>query len=107
RYMLLVAELSNGLNGIGIYDIQAGRFTQTHQAQSGELIYLGRTHTSNLSATNVAVGFASSDFEDSAWRIIIFDLVTGSAAAVLDNESASWEMTIPPSIPVITYYELD
>jgi len=107
RYMLLVAELSNGLNGIGIYDIQAGRFTQTHQAQSGELIYLGRTHTSNLSATNVAVGFASSDFEDSAWRIIIFDLATGSAAAVLDNETASWEMTIPPSIPVITYYELD
>ena len=107
RYMLLVAELSNGLNGIGIYDIQAGRFTQTHEAQSGELIYLGRIHTSNVSATRVSVGFASSNFEDPSWRIIIFDLATGSAAAVLDNESASWEMTIPPSIPVITYYEVD
>lgn len=107
RYMLLVAELSNGLNGIGIYDIQAGRYTQTHQAQPAELIYLGRTHTSNVSATNVAVGFASSDYEDPTWRIIIFDLATGSAVAVLDSETASWEMTIPPSIPVITYYELD
>lgn len=107
RYMLLVAELSSGQNGIGIYDIQAGRFTQTHQAQPDELIYLGRTHTSNLSATSIAVGFASSDFEDAAWRIIIFDLATGSAATVLDNETASWEMDIPPSIPVITYYEVD
>lgn len=107
RYMLLVSELASGLNGIGIYDIQAGRFTQTHQAQPDELIYLGRTHTSNLSATSVAVGFASADFEDPAWRIIIFDLATGSAAAVLDNETASWEMDIPPSIPVVTYYDVD
>jgi hypothetical protein len=107
RYMLLVAELSNGQNGIGIYDIQAGRFTQTHQAQPDEIIYLGRTHTSNLSATRVAVGFASSDFDDPSWRIIIFDFATGSAVTILDNETASWEMDIPPSIPVIIYYEVD
>ena len=107
RYMLLVAELTNGQSGIGIYDIQAGQFTQTHQAQPGELIYLGRTNTSNVSATSMAVGFASADFDDPAWRIIIFDLATGSATAVLDNETASWEMAIPPSIPVITYYEVD
>lgn len=107
RYMVLVAELSSGQNGIGIYDIQAGKFVQTHQAQPDEVIYLGRTHTSNLSATSIAVGFASSDFEDPAWRIIIFDLATGSAVTVLDNETASWEMDIPPSIPVITYYDVD
>lgn len=107
RYMLLVAELTNGLNGIGIYDIQAGQFTQIHQAQQDEIIYLGLEHTSNASATQMAVGFASSDFEDTAWRIIIFDLATGAAVDVLDNATASWEMDIPPSIPVVTYFEVD
>lgn len=107
RYLLLVAELSTGLNGIGIYDVQAGEFTQTHQAQPDEIIYLGREHTSNLAATQVAVGFASADFADTAWRIIIFDLVTGAAVDVLDNDTASWEMDIPPSIPVVTYYDVD
>lgn len=107
RYMLLVAELNSGVNGIGIYDIQAGQFTQTHQAQTGEIIYLGRDHTSNLSATHMAVGFASADFDNPAWRIIIFDLATGAPSAVLSNETASWEMDIPPSIPVVTYYEVD
>lgn len=107
RFMILVAELNNGQNGIGIYDIQAGQFTQTHQAQPGETIYLGRTHTSNLSATSVAVGFAASDFENPAWRIIIFDLASGAAIAVLDNDTASWEMNLPPSIPAVTYYDVD
>lgn len=107
RYMLLVAELNNGQNGIGIYDIQAGRFTQTHQAQPDEIIYLGRDHTSNLSATSMAVGFASADFEDPSWRIIVFDLATGGPLAILSNETASWEMNLPPSIPVVTYYEVD
>ena len=107
RYMLLVAELNNGQNGLGIYDIQAGQFTQTHQAQPGELIYLGREHTTNLLATSMAVGFASADFENPAWRIIIFDLATGSASEILSDETASWEMNLPPSIPVITYYGID
>ncbi len=107
RYLMLVAELSNGLNGIGIYDIQAGQFTQTHQAQPDEIIYLGREHTSNVSATQMAVGFASAGFDDTAWRIIIFDLDSGATVDVLDNETASWEMDIAPSIPVVTYYEVD
>ncbi len=107
RYMLLVAELNNGLNGIGIYDIQAGQFTQTHQAQTNEIIYLGRDYTSNLSATQMAVGFASSDFEDNTWRIIVFDLASGAAVNVLSRESSSWEMDIPPSIPVVTYFDVD
>lgn len=107
RYMLLVAELNNGLNGIGIYDIQAGQFTQTHQAQTDEIIYLGRDYTSNLSATQMAVGFASSDFEDNTWRIIVFDLASGATVNVLSRESSSWEMDIPPSIPVITYFDVD
>ena len=107
RYLLLVAELNNGLNGIGIYDIQAGQFTQTHQAQPDEIIYLGREHTSNVSATQMVVGFASADFEDTAWRIIIFDLASGAAVSVLSNDTASWEMDVPPSIPVVTYFEVD
>jgi len=107
RYLLLVAELNNGLNGIGIYDIQAGQFTQTHQAQPDEIIYLGLEHTSNISATQMVVGFASADFEDIAWRIIIFDLASGAAVNVLSNDTASWEMDVPPSIPVVTYFEVD
>jgi hypothetical protein len=107
RYLMLAAELSNGLNGIGIYDIQAGQFTQVHQAQPDEAIYLGLDHTTNAAMTQVAVGFASADFDNNAWRIIIFDLATGAALDVLDNETTSLEMNVEPSIPVVTYYDFD
>lgn len=107
RFMLLVAEIADGTTGIGIYDIQAGQFTKTHQAQPDENIYLGRTNTSNLSATSMAVGLASRDFDDDQWRIIVFDLASGDPSAVLNYDTASWEMDIPPSIPVITYFDVD
>ena len=76
RYMVLVPlSLTGGLNGIGIYDIQAGQFVQTHQAQPDEVIYLGRDHTSNLSATQMLLSDLLHQISKIlTWRIIIFDL---------------------------------
>ncbi len=41
QQMVMVSQLTNGLEAIGIYDFATGVFVQTHQANAGETINLG------------------------------------------------------------------
>ena len=85
RHAVIAAGLTNNLRGLGIYDFATGQFVKTHQAQPGEEIMLGAPHIFNLTSTRVAVGFRSGDFQNPAWRLIVFDLASGDVVAVLDN----------------------
>lgn len=106
RYLVLAAQLTTTNQGIGIYDLGAGAWVQTHEAQPGEAIYLG-TDTSFSAATGrVAVGFMSGGFENPAWRVIVFELATGNALAVLDHTNP--QVPTPQlQFPFVKYYGVD
>lgn len=103
EYAVIAATLADNRQGLGIYDLGAGQFTQTHEAQVGETITLGSPHIFNRTNTRVAVGLRSGDFPNPAWRVIVFDLASGDVAAVLDHTNP----TIGPvqlSTPYVRYY---
>lgn len=85
RSMVIAAQLTNGLEALGIYDFAAGRFVQTHQAQPGEVISLGGGNIFSANSQYFAVGLFSGDFAAPAWRVIVFDSATGDAEAFIDH----------------------
>ncbi len=85
RTMVMAGVLSNGLQGLGIYDFDAGVFTQTHQAQPGETIELGGETVFTANSQYFAAGFYAGDFANPAWRVILFESATGNATAFIDQ----------------------
>jgi hypothetical protein len=84
RYGVISATLTNGRQGLGIYDFETARWLQLHQAQEGETIHFGKSiFTADSSA--FAVGFSSGDFESAQWRIILFETQTGNAQLFIDH----------------------
>lgn len=84
RYLVQAAALSSGRVGIGFYDLQMGSWIQVHEAQPAELVYLGDRYSSDAS-NRIAVGFANDVSATRAWRVIIFDMATGSALESLES----------------------
>ena len=87
RYLVEAVGLNTGIEALGIYDFALGDFIATLQAQAGESIQLGfgkdqgfgvagSTFIFNPDSTQVAVGFSNTNAN--SWRIVIFDLATGS-----------------------------
>ncbi len=103
RYAVIAAPLANQREGIGIYDLGAGQFVKTHEAQPGESIILGTPHIFNRTSTRVAVGFRSGDYANPAWRVIAFDLASGDAEAVLEHTHPAITET-QLSTPFVRYY---
>lgn len=107
RYLVIAAALSNpAVESLGIYDLQAGQFVQTHNAQPTETIHLGPQTSFSRFSGQIAVGFKSGDFNAPAWRVITFDLATGNATAVLDSTHPS----VPGNqlvIPAIRQFGVD
>ncbi len=107
RYLVIAAALSNpAVEGLGIYDLQAGQFVQTHNAQPNETIHLGPQSSFSPFSGKIAVGFKSGDYNNPAWRVILFDLATGNALNVLDHTHPS----IPGNqlmIPSVREFGLD
>lgn len=93
RYMMLVADLNDGRQGVGFYDFAAGVFTQIHQTQPGEVV---APLTRNISRRNrVVIGLSASD--GSAWRMITFNYSDGDPVEVL-NYNAPLAGVIPPGV---------
>ncbi len=114
RYLMVAALLSSGRYGLGIYQFDTGAFVKTHQAQPNEEIMLGGWLSSNPSSTRMAVSLANfSDMDNPAWRVIVFDLASGNAVAVLNHTNADLAALGPVPggdgvfFPFVLYYELD
>jgi hypothetical protein len=90
RYMVLVADLVNGRQGIGFYDFAGGVFSQIHETQAGEVVApFGRS----VSRRNrVTLGFSGGN----AWRMITFNYSDGDPIDVLTSTSPL-AGAIPPS----------
>jgi len=98
RYLIISNALNTGVSGIGFYDIQVGRFTQTHSLRGGETAYLGLGYDNSTitgipfivdeSNQYVAIGLANTDFVSPSWRIVVFELASGNALYQLEGRSA-------------------
>ncbi len=107
RYLLQAVTLETQVRALGIYDLQAGQFVQVHQAGLSEQIDLGRIHTSNLTSQRIAVGLATIDPANPAWRILVLDLASGSVVAQLTNADLNLYGLAAFRMPVVVYYDLD
>ncbi len=97
RILIVANELTTGVNGLGFYAFETGRFIRTHQLRPAEDIYLGAGYDAIslsgspyiVSADNrfVAVGLATMDFSSPGWRVVVFDLNTGEALYQLEKRS--------------------
>jgi hypothetical protein len=103
RYMVIAAVLASENYGLGIYDIASGTFLKTHEAVPTEIINLGSGQIFNPAGTRVAVGFMSGDFENTAWRVILFELATGDALSYADQGSPFIQPG-SPAIPEVMFY---
>lgn len=85
RTLVIAAQLLNGSDALGIYDLAGNRFLATHQANPGEVIHLGGEQIFTPNSQYFAVGFYFDDFANPAWRVILFDSATGSSTAFIDH----------------------
>lgn len=104
RTMVIVAQLNNGVQGLGVYDFASDMFVQTHQAQTGETIHLGGKTIFTANSQSFAVGFFSGDFSTPAWRVILFDSLSGNAQAFIDHTHPD-APELPLSAPAVQYID--
>ena len=107
HYLLSIAPLNTGREGIGLYSFETGQWVQTHQTQENEVVMnAGRypfTETSShfvLSLRNQITG---------QWRMLVFD----SQANVVANLPMSSQL-LPQSIqnatdwfPIVSFFNFD
>lgn len=110
RYGVIAAPLTNNNEGLGIYDFATGAFVQTHQAAPGEQIVMpvyDAARRFNLTSTRAAVSFFSGNLQTPInWRVIVFDLASGSALTQLMSAGAG--VAVPPgTFPEVVYYDVD
>lgn len=107
RYLVEAVALNTGVEALAIYDFETGNFNATIQAQAGETIQLGfgkdqgfgiagSTFIFNPSSTQVAVGF--SDTTVGSWRIVVFDLTTGSTIGQLQGSDLALLVNTPDQL---------
>jgi hypothetical protein len=96
--LVMTAQLNNGLQALGIYDLASGIFVQTHIAQPNETIHLGEQHSFTAGSEFFAVGFSGGDFSNPTWRVILFDSSDGEVASFIDHthpEAPDLQLSIP------------
>lgn len=105
RYMVIHGMLNNGRDGLGFYDLQAGTFLQTHEAQQGEFIITTDKSPFTLNSQYVALGLRT----ETAWRVIAFDATTGHSVAELTSNNPNIPQGYIPAghLPVISLYDVD
>ncbi|MBZ0280406.1 MAG: hypothetical protein K8L97_06670 [Anaerolineae bacterium] len=104
RTMVMVSDLNNGLQALGIYDFAAVTFIQTHLAQAGETIYLGGENIFTANSQYFATGLFSGDFTNPAWRVILFEAQTGEATAFIDHTHPN-APEVQLSAPAVQYLD--
>lgn len=105
RYMVIHGMLNTGRDGLGFYDLQAGAFLQTHEAQPGEVIITTEHNPFTLNSQYVALGLRT----ETSWRVIAFDTTTGHSVAEITSAHPSLPQGYIPmgSLPIITLYDVE
>lgn len=103
RTLLLTAQLTSGLQAIGVYNLAAGTFVQTHIAQPGESMHLGGQQIFTADSQYFAVGLSGGDFASPSWRVILFEAQTGAVTAFIDHTHPE-APTLPLSAPSVLVY---
>jgi hypothetical protein len=105
RYMVIHGQLTNGRDGLGFYDLQAGAFIQTHESQAGEVIIATEHNPFTLNSQYVGVGLRNGN----AWRVITFDVATGHSVAEITSAHPSLPQGYIPAghMPVVSLYDVD
>ena len=118
RYLALTATLTNGNAALGFYDLQTSQWIKVVEAQQGEFIVLGARYSSDANS-QIAVSFVNEqDAAAPAWRVALFDMVTGSAidelrsdgpelASFVGAEFLATERTIPTVVLLAQDTETD
>jgi len=100
RYLVEIAPLITGQNGVGFYDLQTGQWLIVHQAQPNESIYLGDRYSSDV-YNRIAISFANSPTALRAWRVIVFDMTPAlrlsSYKAAGQRSPALWAAGFSPA----------
>lgn len=112
KVMIVIATLTNGRMGLGVYDFATGVFLKVHEAQAEEEISVGGKFMDNYASTRMAVGLATLNFDSPAWRVIDFDLQTGDAVAQLNSTDPGFVAMGglpegPLFFPHVLYYGVD
>ncbi|NDJ78411.1 MAG: hypothetical protein GYB65_19350, partial [Chloroflexi bacterium] len=108
RYLVVMAPLLDGREGIGFFDLQTGYFLQTHQTEPNEVFMWNGYYPSTISSTHFAVSLRNNTTTD--WRIIAFELASGNVVAQLTNSDPTLPGNMPLSAdwwPVVAHYDLD
>ncbi len=84
RTLVVIAPLTNGRWGLGFFDFASGQWGQTHQTQPDE-VPVGRSDYTTTS-THFATVLRNEVSGD--WRVLAFDVSTGSAVGVLSRTDA-------------------
>jgi hypothetical protein len=87
RYLVQTAILSNGHIGVGFYDFRSAQWLNVYEAQPNEFAYLGDRYSSD-STHHIAIGFANQQAAPRAWRVILFDMTTGSMVDELRSDGS-------------------
>ncbi|HRF99218.1 MAG TPA: hypothetical protein PLZ51_28595, partial [Aggregatilineales bacterium] len=105
RYMVIHGQLKNGRDGLGFYDLQAGAFLQTHEAQAGEVIITTEHNPFTLNSQYVGVGLRNGD----TWRVITFDVTTGHSVGEITSAHPSLPQGYIPAghMPIVSLYDVD
>ena len=101
--LVMTAQLDNGLQALGIYNLATGVFVQTHIAQPGETINLGGRHIFTAKSDFFAVGISGGDFTNPIWRVVLLDSEDGDVATFIDHtypEAPDLPLSVP-SVQVV------
>lgn len=99
--LVIAAPLVDGREGLGFYDLEAGRFLATHSAQSGERVIFGLEDSAH--GNTIAIGFSTP--ETGAWRVIVFSLEDGSAVHRLRSDDPVAIVAPTGRAPQVVYYD--
>lgn len=106
--LAVIAPLSNGREGIGIYSFASRQFLQVHETQPNEIVIDTRTQLFTESSSHLVLPLRNPVTGD--WRMIVFESATGNASTVfsrLDPDVPPNFNTDPAWFPQIAIFNLD
>ncbi len=87
RYLAQSATLIGGASAVGFYDLQTGTQLGVYEAVANEVAHLGDRYSSDRN-NQIAVSFSTQTVGSAGWRVILFDMLTGSEVYELRSDGA-------------------
>ena len=87
RYLVQTATLTSGASAVGFYDLQTGTQLGVYEAVANEVAHLGDRYSSDRN-NQIAVSFTTQLAGVTGWRVVLFDMPTGSEVYELRSDGA-------------------